>query len=167
MIDALLDLARLGSAALHKERVDMRALVQGEIDALPASVKQQVTFFVGELPECTADPILVRQVWSNLLSNAAKFSAKASAPRVEVGSRGAEHECTYFVRDNGIGFDASAEKRLFSVLHRIHPGAEFEGTGIGLAIVHKIVSRHGGNVWAESQPGAGATFCFTLPGGRE
>jgi light-regulated signal transduction histidine kinase (bacteriophytochrome) len=118
---------------------------------------------VGELPQCEADPALLKQVLVNLISNAVKFSRHADQPVVSIGCRlldGSVPE--YFVRDNGVGFDMAYAPKLFGVFQRLHRAEDYEGTGVGLAIVHRIISRHGGQVWADSRVGEGATFFFTL-----
>jgi light-regulated signal transduction histidine kinase (bacteriophytochrome) len=116
-----------------------------------------------ELRPCEADPALLRQVFVNLLSNAIKYSRGRRPAQVEVGSRlGERGQAIYFVRDNGTGFDMRYASKLFRVFQRLHREEEFEGTGVGLAIVHRIVTRHGGRVWAEAAPAQGATFSFTL-----
>jgi light-regulated signal transduction histidine kinase (bacteriophytochrome) len=129
-----------------------------------------VQFHVGKLPNAWGDRSLFEQVWVNLLSNALKFSSKKSDATIEVGAISAETEHVYFVRDNGAGFDAKHQGNLFGVFQRLHHGDEFPGTGVGLALVHRIVSRHGGRIWADAKVGEGATFHFTVPkeqsGGR-
>jgi signal transduction histidine kinase len=121
---------------------------------------------VAQLPTLPGDTALLRQVWTNFLSNAAKYSAGATPrPVVEVSARTDEaaNEVIFAVRDNGVGFDPRYADKLFQVFSRLHDAQQFEGTGIGLALVRRIVSRHGGRTWAESQPGKGATFHFSLP----
>jgi light-regulated signal transduction histidine kinase (bacteriophytochrome) len=118
---------------------------------------------LGTLPQVEGDRSLIAQVWSNLLSNALKFSAKREHPLIEVGAISEENEHVFFVRDNGAGFDPRYKAKLFGVFQRLHDAADFAGTGVGLALVHRIITRHGGRVWADSVPEQGATFYFTLP----
>jgi light-regulated signal transduction histidine kinase (bacteriophytochrome) len=124
---------------------------------------KKVEFRLGSLPKAQGDRALFEQVWMNLLSNALKFSSKKESPIVEVGGINEEQEHVYFVRDNGAGFDARYQAKLFGVFQRLHHDFEFPGTGVGLALVQKIVTRHGGRVWAEGKLDEGATFHFTLP----
>ncbi|HWA39174.1 MAG TPA: PAS domain S-box protein [Burkholderiales bacterium] len=161
MIEALLQLARAGRGALRRERVDMRALAESALRDLPAA--GAATIVLGDLPPVQADPVLMRQVWSNLLGNALKYSRERAAQRVEIGGGRSGATVEYFVRDNGVGFDMRHARRLFSAFQRLPSAAPFEGTGVGLAIVERIVRRHGGTIGAESAPGNGATFRFRLP----
>jgi light-regulated signal transduction histidine kinase (bacteriophytochrome) len=117
---------------------------------------------IGRLPDCLGERMLLRQVWTNLLNNALKYSRGRNPPIVEVGFDGGTRE--YWVRDNGAGFDPRHSQKLFGVFERLHTEAEFEGTGVGLAIVKRIIERHGGSIRAEGAPGKGATFRFGLPG---
>jgi PAS domain S-box-containing protein len=161
LIDRLLRLARFGRIALQRVEVDMAALAR-RLAADERERHPQATIRVGELAAAHADAPLIEQVLVNLLGNALKYSAKVPDPRVEVGSLTRDGESVYFVRDNGAGFDPRYAAKLFEPFGRLHTLQEFEGSGIGLAIVRRIVERHGGRVWAESEPGSGATFFFTL-----
>jgi PAS domain S-box-containing protein len=164
LIDDLLAFSRLGRQAVQKSVIDMRSLVQRVMeDAQRADNYPPVNLEIGDLPPCEADPALLRQVMLNLISNAVKYSRKVEHPHIAVGygqgPNGASH---YYVRDNGVGFDMAYAPKLFGVFQRLHRAEDYEGTGVGLAIVHRIISRHGGRVWAESKVGQGATFYFTL-----
>jgi light-regulated signal transduction histidine kinase (bacteriophytochrome) len=121
------------------------------------------------LPAAAADPILIRQVWVNLLDNAFKYTRDEACPQIEIGGSTVDGEGIYFVRDNGIGFDMKYTEKLFKVFQRLHGPDEFEGNGVGLALVLRIVQLHNGRVWVEAEPGRGATFYFALPrrGGGE
>jgi len=163
LIDDLLEFSRLGRKALSKRRIDMGALADEVLcDLVPADAAKQPCCKVGPLPDAFADPALVRQIWTNLLSNAVKFSSHRERPEIEVGCRHENTEVVYFVRDNGAGFNMKHADKLFRVFQRLHSDDDFPGTGVGLAIVQRVVSRHGGAAWAESVPGGGATFYFTL-----
>jgi signal transduction histidine kinase len=165
LIDDLLRLARLSRKALVRIPVDMTELAHSlAFEARTGEPDRQLHFEIGDLPPAEAEPALVRQVLSNLLQNASKFSATRESARIQVGHRQDGDESVYFVRDNGVGFDMKYADKLFGVFQRLHTDEEFDGTGVGLAIVERIVHRHGGRVWAESEPDAGATFYFTLPG---
>jgi light-regulated signal transduction histidine kinase (bacteriophytochrome) len=147
----------------------MKNLVDRALQQLsPALDGRQVEVTVGELPDCECDATLVEQVFVNLLSNAFKYSRQRDIARVDVGvldSNDGEGP-VYFVRDNGAGFDMEYAGKLFGVFQRLHRSEEYEGTGVGLAIVQRVVQRHGGRIWAEAKVGEGATFYFTLKGGQ-
>lgn len=166
LIDDLLMFSRMGRAQLEATLVDQNQLIAEVIREAELDRDSRIQWQVAPLPAVRADAAMLRQVWFNLLDNAAKYSARADPPRIEVGwyadpeSPGAP---VFFVRDNGVGFDMKYASKLFGVFQRLHSEAEFEGTGIGLANVRRIITRHGGRVWAESTIGAGATFCFALP----
>jgi PAS domain S-box-containing protein len=163
LIDDLLTFSRLGRAAMQVLPVDMQALVSGIYHDLTHSIPPgRITFQLAPLPTALADPGLMRQVWINLLSNAIKFSRQQEPALIEVGSSQAAGEITYWVRDNGAGFDMRYADKLFGVFQRLHSEKQFEGTGVGLAIVHRVIQRHGGRVWATSTVNHGATFFFTL-----
>lgn len=158
LVDSLLELARIDDVPLEVQPVDVNALVERVIEGLPAGDRTvEVRVAPGLCVE--GDPQLVRLLLANLLSNAWKFTARTPGAAIEVGMSA---DRTYFVRDNGIGFDAANADRLFLPFQRMHPGAEYAGLGVGLAIARRVVERHGGRIWAESSVGAGATFYFTL-----
>jgi light-regulated signal transduction histidine kinase (bacteriophytochrome) len=123
---------------------------------------RSVELVLGDMPIGQADPALLKQIWINLLSNAFKFTGKREAARIEIGGQLDHGQSVYFVRDNGAGFDMRYADKLFGVFQRLHRAEEYEGTGVGLAIVKRIIDRHGGRVWAEAQVDRGATFYFTL-----
>jgi PAS domain S-box-containing protein len=164
LIDDLLNFSRLGRQPLSKQAVDTAKLVQQVLDSLNSEQEgRRVEISIGELPVCQGDPALLRQVWINLLSNALKFTRQREMARIEIGCQtNADGEPVYFVKDNGVGFDMQYAGKLFGVFQRLHRAEEFEGAGVGLAIVQRIVRRHGGRVWAEAEPGGGATFYYTL-----
>lgn len=122
-----------------------------------------VNLHIGAMPVALGDRVLLGQVWTNLLSNALKFTSKQPHPRIEIGAISDDMEHIFFVRDNGAGFDPKYKDKLFGVFQRLHDATEFPGTGVGLALVQRIVHRHGGRVWADGNPGEGATFYFTVP----
>jgi signal transduction histidine kinase len=165
LVNDLLHLARFSREPLQRVPVPMRALVQQVLARLTEAVgARPISVQVGELPDCCADPGLLEQVWVNLLSNALKFTAGRDPARVEIGALQQGTQSIYYVRDNGVGFDMRYAAKLFGVFQRLHSVQEFEGTGVGLSIVHRIVTRHGGRVWADSRPGEGTTFYFSLTG---
>jgi signal transduction histidine kinase len=162
LIDDLLAFSRFGRAAMSPDEVDMAALAQGVADEL-AREAPACTITVGPLPAARGDAALLRQVWINLIGNAIKYSAKRAVPRVEISGRSEAGGAVYCVTDNGAGFDPRYVDKLFKVFQRLHNEDEFSGTGVGLAIVHRIVARHGGRTWAEGRLGEGASFWFSLP----
>jgi PAS domain S-box-containing protein len=166
LVDDLLQLARASRATLTRRSVDMGTLVTAVLHDLPPEEVGRAAISVGELPGAEGDPVLLRHVWQNLIGNALKFSRNVAAPTIEIGAASSPDAVEYFVRDNGAGFDMRYAHKLFGVFQRIHGQAEFEGTGVGLAIVQRVVRRHGGEVRAEGAPGRGAVFRFTLPRGE-
>ncbi len=163
LIDDLLAFARLSRQPMAKQLVKVSELVSEVVQELRRDQRQrQVQVRIGPLPDCEADPSLLKQVWINLLSNAFKFTRGRDPAIVEIGCRLDPAEPVYFVRDNGVGFEMQYADRLFGVFQRLHSETEFEGTGVGLSIVHRIVQRHGGRIWAESKVNEGATFYFTI-----
>ncbi|HKU71210.1 MAG TPA: ATP-binding protein [Burkholderiales bacterium] len=164
LIDDLLAFSRLGRKAMNVIDLDMAELVRATYAGLNGQYQVvPVDLHLGILPRAKGDRILLGQVWANLLSNAVKFSSKREKPVVEVSAASDDKEHIFFVRDNGAGFDPRYQAKLFGVFQRLHNSNEFAGTGVGLALVQRIVSRHGGRVWAEGRPGEGATFYFSLP----
>ena len=165
LIDDLLDFSRLSRQPLRKQPCRPADLVQECLRELqPQHTGRRVEIRLSELPECQADPALLKQVWINLLSNAFKFTGQREAALVEIGWQATDQpgEIAYFVKDNGVGFDMQYSDKLFGVFQRLHRAEDYPGTGVGLAIVQRIVHRHGGRIWAESQPDQGTTFYFTL-----
>ena len=132
-------------------------------DLKPESEGRQVEIRMGQLPDCLGDAPLLRQVFVNLLTNALKFTRQRECAVIEIGCQEQPDESVYFVRDNGAGFDMQYAGKLFGVFQRLHRADQFEGTGVGLSIVQRIVHRHGGRIWAEAELDRGATFHFTLP----
>jgi light-regulated signal transduction histidine kinase (bacteriophytochrome) len=164
VIDGLLDFFKRGRSAIRAEALDMSALARAAFEQLQrAQPGATVELRLGELPAAHADPMLVAQVWANLLSNAIKFSSREARAVIEIEGVMHASEAEFVVRDNGAGFDAAYRDRLFGVFQRLHHDHEFPGTGVGLALVHRIVTRHGGRVWADGELGRGATFHFTVP----
>jgi light-regulated signal transduction histidine kinase (bacteriophytochrome) len=142
-------------------------VVRRVLEELPEEpAGRRVDIRIAELPECRADPTLLQQVFVNLLSNALKYTRRTDSAVIEIGFCCDQGRNTYFVKDNGAGFSMEFAGKLFGVFQRLHRADQFEGTGVGLAIVHRIVVRHGGRVWAEAAPNQGATFYFTLEGGE-
>ena len=164
LIDNFLAFSRLGHQEIETSDIAMAELVEEVIRELQAVDGERGTqVIVRELPAARGDRAMIRQVVSNLVSNAFKFTRITEAPVIEIGGETAESLSCYYVRDNGVGFAMEQAGRLFAVFERLHAGEQFEGTGVGLATVHRIIDRHGGKVWAEGEPGRGATFYFTLP----
>jgi light-regulated signal transduction histidine kinase (bacteriophytochrome) len=149
---------------MHRERINMNQVLRAALTVLKDSFAgRNIDWVIGDLPSVRGDYALLRQVWVNRLENAAKYTKQVKVPRVEIGSREEDEEIVFSVSDNGVGFDMQHASKLFGVFQRLHSQDEFEGTGIGLAIVKRIITRHGGRVWAESRPNEGATFYFSLP----
>ena len=160
LIDDLLQFSRLGRADMARSSIDMAALAREVVWELDAS---KTAIEVAALAPALGDRSLLKQVWVNLIGNAVKYSAKTQDPRVDIGARREGAMNVYWVRDNGAGFDMKYAAKLFGVFQRLHSADEFTGTGVGLAIVQRVVTRHGGRVWAEAEPNKGACFYFTLP----
>jgi PAS domain S-box-containing protein len=164
LTDAMLSLARVSRVRLRWEPVDLADAARRTVEQLrEQEPRDDVVMEVPDTLPAQGDPRLLAQVMVNLVGNAWKFSARKSRTEIRIGGLTGEHgETVYFVSDRGAGFDMAHASRLFGAFQRLHAPSEFQGTGIGLALVHKIVHRHGGRVWAQAQPGDGATFCFTL-----
>jgi signal transduction histidine kinase len=161
LIDDLLAFSRLGRQEPAARRVDMAGLVAEVVAETRGESRAAVE--VAPLPAADADRAMLKQVWLNLVGNAFKYSAKRADARIEIGAREEADEVVYWVRDNGVGFDMRYAAKLYGVFQRLHRAEEFPGTGVGLAIVQRVVTRHGGRVWAESKLGEGACFYFSLP----
>lgn len=167
LIDGLLAFSRLGQQQLSKRSVEMDALAYGVVAELEAErAERTVEISIGALPPANADPTLVRRVLFNLLSNALKYTRQREVAKIEVGSYQRDGRTVYVVRDNGVGFDMRYASKLFEVFQRLHSAEEYEGTGLGLALVARITARHGGRIWAEGKPDEGAAFYFTLNGAK-
>jgi len=166
LIDALLEFSRMGRTEMRRQKVSLAQLVEDARRALrPEMQDRQIEWKIGPLPDVEGDPVMLQQVIVNLISNALKYSRPRKKAQIEIGSMKSDNKTVFFIRDNGVGFDMSYADKLFGVFQRLHPAREFEGTGIGLANVRRIVHRHGGRVWAESEIDRGAAFYFTIPTG--
>lgn len=163
LIDDLLAFSRLGRQQMHARECDVAAMSQSVFDELGAPARARGRFELKPMPRAWADPAMLRQVLVNLIGNAVKFSSRQAAPAIEIGGSAAGGISTFQVTDNGAGFDQRYVHKLFGVFQRLHTKDEFEGTGVGLALVQRIIQAHGGAVSATGQVGAGATFTFTLP----
>jgi light-regulated signal transduction histidine kinase (bacteriophytochrome) len=161
LIEDLLAFSRFGRQAVSRQALDMGALARSVADEVRGA--SGATIALDALPPAQADPLLMRQVWINLVGNALKYSGKRATPEIRIGGKEEPGSSVYWVRDNGAGFDMRYADKLFGVFQRLHRGDEFPGTGVGLAIVQRIVARHGGRVWAEGTPDGGACFWFSLP----
>jgi len=165
LIDDLLTFSRLSRAPVNHQPVNVGQLVRDVLSGMSSErERRKIDVRVGDLPACRGDSALLKQVWINLLSNAFKYTQKREAPTVEIGCNATPEGQVYFVRDNGAGFDMRYAGKLFGVFQRLHRAEDYEGTGVGLAIVQRVVHRHGGRVWADAALDRGATFYFTLNG---
>jgi len=166
LIEDLLAFSRLGRKPINAADTDMNLLLRDVLAGLRTTVGNVNDCVVESLPSAWCDPALLRQVWVNLLSNAFKFAGKREPPMIRVAARSDSVENVYSVSDNGAGFNMRYYEKLFGVFQRLHRNEEFPGTGVGLAIVQRIIVRHGGRVWAEGKVNEGATFYFSLPPGK-
>ncbi len=164
LIDDLLAFSRMGRSEVKMTSADLAPVVKGIVKELQEETKgREIDWKVGELPEVLCDPSMLRLVFVNLISNATKFTRPRRKAVIEIGCLPGEGEFTFFVRDNGVGFDPKYKDKLFGVFQRLHHQDEFEGTGIGLANVRRVIHRHGGRTWADGEIEKGATFYFSLP----
>jgi light-regulated signal transduction histidine kinase (bacteriophytochrome) len=164
LIDDLLNFSRLGRQQMTESRIDMTVLAKAVFDELAGVIpERKLVIRIGSVPPARGDIVLVRQVLVNLLSNAIKFTGSKTRAFIEFGYLPDSDGGAYYVKDNGVGFDMQYADKLFGVFQRLHAVTEFEGTGVGLALVHRIITRHGGRVWAEGAVDKGAIFYFTLP----
>lgn len=167
LVDELLNLARVGRQPLTIQVTGLNAVVKDVVSLLtPEMEGRQVEWRIAELPFVECDPVLIQQVFQNLIGNALKYSRPRPLAVIEIGQTTADGIPAIFIRDNGVGFSMKYADKLFGVFQRLHRAEDFEGTGVGLATVDRIIQKHGGRVWADAELGRGATFYFTL-GGRE
>ncbi|MCD4698303.1 MAG: GHKL domain-containing protein, partial [Bacteroidales bacterium] len=163
LINDLLAFSRLGRTDIRLSDVDMKSMANAIYhEATIPEDRQRITFTTGDLPEVKCDTNMMRQVWINLISNAIKFSSGRKESIISISCREEENKLIYCIKDNGVGFDMKYINKLFGVFHRLHSEKEFEGTGVGLALVQRIINRHGGKVWAEGEEDKGAAFYFSL-----
>ena len=164
LIEDLLAFSRAGRTEMQLTSIDMNNLVLQVFAELKTNYDPgRINFSAENLLPASGDRATIKQVVTNLLSNALKYSSGKEIAEIQIGSEKNNNEITYYIKDNGVGFDMHYSKKLFGVFQRLHSTSEFEGNGVGLAIVKSIISRHGGRVWAEAEAGKGATFYFTLP----
>lgn len=163
LINDLLSFSKIGKQAIRKSEINTTDQVRHIIQEISQSTPHQATIQVKELSDTFGDYAMLNQVWTNLVSNAIKYSSKKADPQIEIGCLPDEEDVVYYIRDNGAGFDMAYADKLFGTFQRLHDVTEFEGTGIGLAIVQRIILKHGGTIRAEAQPDLGATFYFTIP----
>jgi light-regulated signal transduction histidine kinase (bacteriophytochrome) len=164
LIDDLHSLSLVTKNSLKITHIDMTSMVKALChEVQKATNKSETKFVIGSIPDAEADNTLIKQVWINLINNAVKFSGKRSDPTIIITGIQKGNELIYSIKDNGVGFNPAYTDKLFGAFNRLHSRDDFEGTGIGLSVVRRIIHRHGGRVWAESEPDKGATFWFTLP----
>ncbi len=163
LIDDLLAFSRLGRSEMVVSEIDMNSLVKTVVFEQLKNDAEKIDIQILNLPSAIGQPTLIKQVWVNLISNAVKYSQHKPNQKIEISSFQKNGQTVYFIKDNGVGFDMQYYNKLFGVFQRLHSKEEFEGTGIGLAIVQKVISRHNGTVWAESKINEGSTFYFSLP----
>lgn len=162
LIDDLLNFSRLGRASVNKSKVNMTDIVKEIADEMKAASNSTAEIKLHPLIPAECDAALIKQVWANLISNAIKYSRKKENPVIEIGCSGHNGSTVYFIKDNGAGFDMEYYEKLFAVFQRLHKVTEYEGTGVGLALAQRIITKHGGRIWGEGKTDEGATFYFTL-----
>jgi light-regulated signal transduction histidine kinase (bacteriophytochrome) len=164
LIDDLLEFSRLGRKGIEKRQVDINKLIEGILQELKAQEQERIiNVKIHPLEEVAVDSQMIKQVWVNLIANALKYTRNTEVAEIEIGSNVATQEICFYIRDNGVGFNMDYKDKLFKVFQRLHSAEEFEGTGVGLALVKRIIDRHGGKIWAEAKENEGATFYFTIP----
>jgi len=164
LIDDLLSFSRIGRCNLNPSEIDMKKMARVVFEGMTSPAeRKRIKLKIGKLSSAFGDVTLFGQVWTNLISNAIKYSSKNDVSEINIGSESDGKMITYFVKDNGVGFDMQYAHKLFGVFQRLHSEADFEGNGVGLAIVQRIILKHGGKVWADGEVGKGATFYFSLP----
>jgi signal transduction histidine kinase len=163
LIDDLLAFSRIGKQSLVKVNLNLDSIVRHVIEELRSNRDQKSEVVINPILNAKGDSSMLKQVFTNLISNAIKYSRKKENPRIEVGSWEEDERMVFYVKDNGAGFNMDYYDKLFGVFQRLHSATEFEGTGVGLALVNRIITKHGGKVWAEGKVGEGATFYFSLP----
>ncbi len=163
LVTDLLNLSRIAKRDLNRQEINLQSLVEEAVLSAKSELKNRnIEWHIGKLPKVACDPGLIKQVFANLLSNAVKYTQLRPTAKIEIGRMRRDGEEAIYVRDNGVGFDMRYADKLFGVFQRLHPPGDFEGTGVGLATVARIIRKHGGTIWAESEEDKGATFYFTL-----
>jgi light-regulated signal transduction histidine kinase (bacteriophytochrome) len=163
LIKSLLHFSRQAHSEISKTEFNMKDLVDEAVQDIAFSMPLGKTeVIVHDMPTVQGDNTMLKQVWINLISNAIKYSQKKDNPRIEIGARKEQSKFVYFIKDNGAGFDMKNYNKLFGIFQRLHSEKDFSGTGVGLALVKRIIEKHNGKIWAESDPGIGSNFYFTL-----
>jgi light-regulated signal transduction histidine kinase (bacteriophytochrome) len=167
LIDDLLAFSRLGKKELTNSAIDMQLLATNVVNELLQNEDKDYDIRINVLPPAKGDMVMIKQTLMNLLSNAIKYSSKKERPVIEIGAKDEETQTIYYVKDNGVGFDMAYAGKLFGVFQRLHSQEEFEGTGVGLALVKRIIDKHKGEIWGEGVEDSGATFYFSLPKNKD
>jgi signal transduction histidine kinase len=168
LIEGLLKISKVSSTEVNKTKIDMNDMVKSIYqEFISLTDRDKIMFTVDHLLDSFGDPLLIRQVWVNLIENAVKFSRKKENPTIQICSYNEKDQTVYVIKDNGAGFNCEYKDKLFTIFQRLHSPSEFEGTGVGLALIYRIIQKHSGMVWAEGTLGEGATFYFSLPNSQE